>query len=288
MSYPEFDDPAIQREYERWVKKLDASGVLMDARTDTLNWHEVLDAHFLVAAFFAANGGGLGGLGPRDRKGDLLQSALSRQFVAFGGVQKWEDQYHIAATVLFGLIKNHPFHDGNKRTALLSVLHLLNKQGYIAAVEKRKFENLTVAIAENRHRQNTLYKHLRGDYTADDADIAYIASRLKQMTRRLDRSPHALTYRQLSGLIREHGFDMRNPKRNNISIVRITDGQVIGHVGFPGMSREVSRGSIKRVRNICNLMEEHGFDSKAFYSGIAGMNELLRDYAVPLRRLADK
>jgi len=38
MSYPEFDSPAIQREYERWVKKLEVSGAATDAGTDTLNW----------------------------------------------------------------------------------------------------------------------------------------------------------------------------------------------------------------------------------------------------------
>ncbi|MCY4245863.1 MAG: type II toxin-antitoxin system death-on-curing family toxin [Gammaproteobacteria bacterium] len=288
MLYPEFDNPAIQREYERWVKKLEVSGAAMDAGTDTLNWREVLDAHFLVADYFAAEGDGLGNVGPRDRNGELLHSALSRQFVAFGGVQKWHTNYQVAATALFGLIKNHPFHDGNKRTALLSVLHLLEKQGYTAAVDKRKFESLTVAIADNRQRQNTLYKHLRSDYTADDADIAYIASRLNQMTRRLDRSHRALTYRQLNGLIKDHGYEMRGPKNNFIKIIRIDDGQVIGQVVFPGMSKQIARGSIKRVRRICGLMEEHGFDSKAFYNGIGGMDSLLLEYAGPLRRLADK
>jgi len=288
MAYPEFDNPAIEREHGRWVRKLDAAGSSSDMRADTLNWREVLDAHFLVAEFFAAEGGGLGGLGPRDRAGELLQSALARQFVGFGGVQKWHDHYQIAATAFFGLIKNHPFHDGNKRTALLAVLYLLEKQGHTANVEKRKFESLTVAIADNRHRQNTLYKHLCGEYAADDVDIAYIASRFSQMTRRLDYSHRALTYRQLNGLIKERGYEMRDPKKNNIAIVRIADGQIIGHVGFPGMSKEVSRGDIKKVRRICSLMQKHGFDSKAFCNGAGGMDSLLLEYAGPLRRLADK
>jgi len=288
MSYPEFDDPAIGREHARWVRELDAAGALADARADTLNWREVLDAHFLVAEFFAAEGGGLGGLGPRDRAGALLQSALARQFVGFGGVQKWHDHYQIAATALFGLIKNHPFHDGNKRTALLSVLYLLEKQGYTASVKKRGFEGLTVAIADNRHRQNTLYKHLRGEYAADDADIAYIASRLSQMTRRLDRSQRALTYRQLNGLIKEHGFEMRNPHRNRINIFRIRDNQSVGRIGFPGMSKEVAKGEIKNARMLCRLTERDGFDSKAFYNDAGGMDSLLLEYAKPLRRLADK
>ena len=167
-------------------------------------------------------------------------------------------------------------------------MHLLEKQGYTAGVEKRKFESLTVAIADNRHRQNSLYKHLRRENTADDADIEYIASRLSQMTRYLDRSHRVLTYRQLNGLIKDRGYEMRNPRNNFINIVRTTDKQVIGHVGFPGMSKEVSRSGIKKVRMICKLTKKHGFDSKAFYNGAGGMDSLLLEYAEPLRRLADK
>lgn len=287
MSFPEFDNSAIGREHARWVNKLDAAGAPADA--DTLNWREVLDAHFLVAEFFAAEGGGLGGLGPRDRDGALLQSALARQFVGFDGVQKWHDHHQIAATALFGLIKNHPFHDGNKRTALLSVLHLLEKQGYTANVRKREFERLTVAIAGNRHRQNSRSKSLRNASMAgDDAYIAYIASELKQMTRRLDRSHHKLTYRQLNGLIKAHGYEMRNPYRNRINIFRIGDNRSVGRIGFPGMSKEVAKGEIKNTRKLCHLTEKDGFDSKAFYNGAGGMDSLLLEYAKPLRRLADK
>ncbi len=290
MLFPEFDNPKIKREYERWVKKLDAAGVTSDAREEpTLDWSEVLRAHFLVADFFAAEGGGLGGLGLRDRDGALLQSALARQFVGFGGKQKWHDHYQIAATALFGLIKNHPFHDGNKRTALLSVLHLLEKQGYTAKAKKRDFERLTVAIANTHLRQSPQYKNFRSEHDSeDDTDIAYIAFRLGKMTRRLDRSHRALTYRQLNGLIKKYDYEMRNPKNNSISIARVTDHQAIGHVGFPGMSREVSRSGIKKVRSICGLMEEDGYDSAAFYNGVDGMNSLLLEYAKPLRRLADK
>jgi len=289
MSYPEFDNPAIQREHARWVSKLGAAGALADAGADTLHWREVLDAHFLVAEFFAADGGGLGGLGPRDRNGALLQSALARQFVGFGGVQKWHDHYQIAATALFGLIKNHPFHDGNKRTALLSVLHLLEKQGYTASVRKREFERLTVAIAGNRRRQNSRSKNPPSESKdGDDSYIVYIASELKQMTRRLDRSRHKLTYRQLNGLIKARGYEMRNPYRNRINIFRIQDGRSVGKIGFPGMSKEVAKGEIKNARKLCRLTEKHGFDSKAFYNGAGGMDSLLLEYAKPLRRLADK
>jgi hypothetical protein len=45
----------------------------------TIGIHEVLQAHFLLAEYFATQGEGLGGIGPKDA--NLLHSALSRKFV---------------------------------------------------------------------------------------------------------------------------------------------------------------------------------------------------------------
>ena len=279
-----FDHPKIESEYQRWMKKVGASN---GGDRNALSVGEVLRAHFLIAEFFADEKKGLGGVGPRDKEGHLLHSALSRQFTEFGGVRKWDDEFHIAATALFGLLKNHPFHDGNKRTALLSVLHLLEKQGRRTEEKKIKWENLVVAVADNRHRSNDLYRHIRSNAAdAPDADVAYIASRLRMMTRRRERTDHSLTYRQMNRLLRSHQFVMRTPRNNQIGIFRIGERQALGHVGFPGMSREVARGDLKKIRGICGLSENDGWDSKAFFNGAEGMDFLLSEYAEPLRRLA--
>lgn len=284
-----FDSPAINREYLRWWKKIGAEKTDADADI-TLSAREVLRAHFLVADFFANEKGGLGGLGPRDKNGDLLLSALSRQDTGFGGERKWTSNFHIAATVFFGLIKNHPFHDGNKRTALLSVLHLLEKQKYTASVKKRDFEDLTVAVADGLHHTDNLYLDFRSTSAdANDADVKYIAFKLGEFTRPRDRSRRKLkTYRELNGVLKRHGYEMRHPRGNKIAIVRIADEKTIGRVGFPGMSREISKPDLKQVRDICQLSDTDGYDNKAFYNGAGGMDFLLSEYAAPLRRLADK
>jgi len=63
-----------------------------------------------------------GGEGVRDLA--LLESALARpqQLAAYGGTP---DVYDLAATYAHGVAKNHPFVDGNKRTAwVLARLYL--------------------------------------------------------------------------------------------------------------------------------------------------------------------
>lgn len=281
-----FDNPAINREYLRWRKKI---GAQIETPENALSADEVLRAHFYIAEFFDDEQSGLGGLGPRDRGGDLLHSAISRQFTGYGGVKKWEDDFDVAASLLFGLVKNHPFHDGNKRTALLAVLHLLAKHGRTASARKKKFEDMVVSIVDNRHRKNDLYRYLREQkQSADDADVAYISYKLKEMTRSIDRSRRALTYRAMNRLLKERGFEMKNPHDNTIGIIRTEDKQRIGQIGFPGMSKQVAKSVEKKIRDMCELRETDGYDSRAFYNGADDMMFLLAEYATPLRNLAHR
>jgi death-on-curing protein len=50
----------------------------------------------------------------------LLQSAVSRPKATFGGKDLYPDIFHKAAALMESLVKNHPFIDGNKRTAITS------------------------------------------------------------------------------------------------------------------------------------------------------------------------
>ncbi len=47
----------------------------------------------------------------------LLQAAVERPKATFGGKDLYPDIFYKAAALLESLIKNHPFIDGNKRTA---------------------------------------------------------------------------------------------------------------------------------------------------------------------------
>ena len=188
MQYPKFNSPTIQKKHKYWIEKLGALEINeteTKSTKSTLNSEEVLNAHFLIADFFIKENGKMGEPGPRNYKGDLLQSAISRQFVSFDGIKKWNDKWQTAATLFFGLIKNHSFYDGNKRTALLSILYLMKKQGYAAITDEIHFEELTLKISDDSYKNDSLYKKTlknHSNHPKDDAVIFYIASKLKQMT----------------------------------------------------------------------------------------------------------
>ena len=118
-----FSNPAIDAEYKRWATQVGVDDEY-DTR-ETVGLLDVLRAHFLIADFFYGREAGMGGIGPRNV--DLLHSAVYRQFVAYGGKNKWTTPYEKAATLVFGLVTDHPFHDANKRTGLLAYLFALHK-----------------------------------------------------------------------------------------------------------------------------------------------------------------
>ena len=59
----------------------------------------------------------------------LLESAIETPFASFGGVALCNTLQSKAAKLCFGLVKNHPFVDGNKRIGVLAMLSFLEGNG---------------------------------------------------------------------------------------------------------------------------------------------------------------
>lgn len=108
-----------ERLYSNYLNQL-ASVREVDFEADRphLSCEDVLDAHFLIGNHFLQLGEGIGGFGTKDP--GLLSSAVARQVASVGQSYVYDDLWDIAATLLFGLINNHPFYDANKRTAFLA------------------------------------------------------------------------------------------------------------------------------------------------------------------------
>jgi death-on-curing family protein len=61
------------------------------------------------------------------RSEDLLESACERPNTSLGGIDKYTTVYSKLAALFHSLTKNHPFHNGNKRTAVVSLLTGLHR-----------------------------------------------------------------------------------------------------------------------------------------------------------------
>lgn len=77
----------------------------------------------------------------------LLESAILRPQTTFSGEDLYPTLFNKAAALLHSLIHNHPFLDGNKRTASVSTAVFLIKNNYDLKVDNKKFEATILAIA---------------------------------------------------------------------------------------------------------------------------------------------
>jgi death-on-curing family protein len=98
------------------------------AATLFLEEADVLDLHDVLVKLFATFNDPISPSGARDR--NLLGSALGRPRTALGDSEKYRTLSHKAAALFHSLVKNHPFHNGNKRTALVATLVFLERNGW--------------------------------------------------------------------------------------------------------------------------------------------------------------
>ena len=95
----------------------------------------------------AAHGGGAG---LRDEA--LLESAVAAPQATMMGEPLFTDPIEIAAAYLFYLCRNHPFVDGNKRTALATCLVFLSENDLLPddKLDITAWEALTLDVAASR------------------------------------------------------------------------------------------------------------------------------------------
>jgi death-on-curing protein len=79
----------------------------------------------------------------------LLESAVVTPQASYGGQSVYADVIEIAAAYLFYLCRNHPFIDGNKRTALGACIVFLRLNGIEPTTDSAEWEELTLAVASS-------------------------------------------------------------------------------------------------------------------------------------------
>lgn len=91
----------------------------------------------------------------------LLSSAVAMPYASFSGDFLHKDIYEMAAAYAFHICQNHPFIDGNKRTALASVLVFLELNGInISDPEEKLYESM-MSIASGKMTKENFAKTLR-------------------------------------------------------------------------------------------------------------------------------
>lgn len=77
----------------------------------------------------------------------LLDAAIKRPQTSFGGSFLYKDIYTMAAVYAHGIIKNHPFIDGNKRTGMAAALIFLDSNEYEVLLSNDDVYDIGIALA---------------------------------------------------------------------------------------------------------------------------------------------
>lgn len=80
----------------------------------------------------------------------LLSSALALPQATFGGDYLHQGLFEMAAAYVFHIARDHPFVDGNKRTALAAALVFLTLNGSDIQAEDDELTELVLGVAEGR------------------------------------------------------------------------------------------------------------------------------------------
>jgi death-on-curing protein len=268
----------------------------------TLSLDEVLSIHEALVADFARTPDPI--VPPGVRTLALLESAVSRQHTSLGTRLKYPTSISNAATLLYGICCDHPFHNGNKRTAMVAMLVHLDKNK-LSLFQTRQADLYSLMMGVATHTVGLRPDPRRPDKAASgrkmDEEVRAIAEWIWKRAESVVRGERAITYRELRAILTRFGYYLEHPDKNSIDIVKhqqVTIGlrgrrkrdvpKRIGNIPYPGDGKTASVGILKSVRSICHLTEADGVDSFAFYDQGLIIDSFVNKYRSVLRRLAKR
>jgi death-on-curing family protein len=223
---------------------------------------------------------------------DLLESAATRPGTGYGSAKKYPTVESAAAALLHSLVHNHPFHNGNKRTALVATLVVLDRHDLIVDSNQDELYKFMVRVGAH----DLLPSGYRYDLVAD-REVERIAKWIKQRSHSIRREERAVTWRELQKKLKQRECEVLVDKGDRYLITRQVPGRwrLIGgrrmrtletHYINTGDGRDVPRKIIKKMRTALQLDPEHGVDADVFYGGVKGPDYFILEYQKVLRRLA--
>ncbi len=91
----------------------------------------------------------------------LLESALAQPEASFGGEWLHRNLFEMASAYAYHLCQNHPFFDGNKRTALACALVFLELNGVSITDHKGLLKDAMLRVASSKMTKTELASLLR-------------------------------------------------------------------------------------------------------------------------------
>ena len=91
----------------------------------------------------------------------LLESAVIHPQMTFSGRELYPDLFDKASALLHGLVFNHAFVDGNKRTAIASTLVFLELNGYFFTLTSKSLTETMIEVENKKWNKKKIKTWLK-------------------------------------------------------------------------------------------------------------------------------
>jgi len=251
-----------------------------------LTLEEVLGIHYALVKDFCRQNDPIIPPGPMNEA--IIGSAVFRQHTSIGSESKYPSVEMSAAALLHSLVHDHPFHNGNKRTALVSMLVLLDENNLMITCGEDDLFKFVLRLAQHRI--------VDGLADRSDREVLVISEWIKTNTRPIERGDRPIAFRKLRPILIKYGCRLEHSTAgSNIKITRTIAGGgllkrpkvLTTNISYGGDGRDVLVPTLNKIRAELFLDEEHGIDSAAFYANLPfATDEFIVKYRKILHRLA--
>ena len=204
---------------------------------------------------------------PGMRNNHLIESAVFRPQTGLDGILKYPTVETSAAALLCALIHDHPFHNGNKRTALVSTLVFLDENDLVLTCSEHELFRFVLLVAKHKVTKNRRYYF-------SDYETLTVADQIYKWSRVVSKAEHPTTFLKLRPILEGYGctisirsgraFIVREaPQRLRSLFFR---RRLRSHVYYRDDGTDVSPDTVKKIRKDLQLDHEHGYDESDFYS----------------------
>lgn len=225
---------------------------------------------------------------PGVRSNHILESGVFRPQTCLAGVLKYPTIETSAAALLCALIHNHPFHNGNKRTALVSALVFLDENGLVLTCSEDELFRFVLLVAKHK---------VTGDhrYHSSDYETLAVANQIHKWSRAVSKAEHPMTFLKLRPILESYGCTITirgsqaiiNRDTTTRSRWLFSKRKLRSYVHYQDGGSEISQNTVKKIRKDLQLDHEHGYDESDFYSKKPSkIDDFIAKYRKTLTRLA--
>lgn len=247
---------------------------------------DVADIHFALVEDFSTSSDPIDPPGIRDSS--ILGSAVSRPKTSLGGIEKYPTIESSAAALLHSLILDHPFHNGNKRTALVAMLVFLDRHGMVTTCDEHELFKLVLRVAQHHLGDPKEQYANQADY-----ETAVLNKWICENVRIIEKQEIPIPWRKLKRILLKYECEFQHLPGNRIIISRVRSTPrrklltVQSHVCYRDDGSEVAINTLAKIRADLLLDEPNGIDSCDFYSCDPGItSEFILKYRRVLRKLS--